>query len=57
VAQESAIEILEVIQYALEMGQAPSSILAEGSIIRESMSEYFASPDCAADRENQEKLI
>ena len=41
--QEGAVEILEAIEYALEMGQEPGSILADGSIIRESMREYFKS--------------
>jgi hypothetical protein len=45
-----AVEILEAIQYALEMRQDARSILAEGSIIREAMREYFASPDYAVDR-------
>ena len=44
-AQNRALEILEAIQYAIEQGQEPASILAEGSIIRESMREYFAFPD------------
>lgn len=55
-AQNRALEILEAIQYALEMGQEPGSILAESSIIRESMREFFTSPDYAADRQEREKL-
>ena len=56
-AKKRALEILEAIQYALEQGQEPASILADGSIIRESMREYFTSPDYAADREKWEKSI
>jgi hypothetical protein len=39
-------EILEAIQYAIEIGQEPSSILADESIISEAVREYLASnPD------------
>jgi hypothetical protein len=42
-AKDTAREIIEAIQYAIEMGQTPSSILADDSIISEAVREYLAS--------------
>lgn len=51
----TAREILDAIQRAIEQGQSPASILADGSVIHDALKELFAL--CPSDREVALKML